>query len=201
MGSYLCVIAARATPTWATRSPSVARSTPRGPARRPRGVPGDAAARVELGPDDVYVPPGWFWTGRANVPDVLPWRRLWCDGLVAKRFPLTDRDYLAWLDDLVAAGRVRRRPRRRWAPARSATTSCRSWGDPARGLALRDPSLGTHPASMVDWSSTVASCDALRDGTGLAWRLPGELEWEKARAAWTAVSSPGATASTRRGAA
>ena len=28
-------------------------------------------------------------------------RSLWCDGLIVKRFPVTNRQYIAFLDDLV----------------------------------------------------------------------------------------------------
>ncbi len=46
----------------------------------------------ELGPDDCLVPAGWFWSG--GDPEArydLPRRRLWCDELVVKRFPVTNR--------------------------------------------------------------------------------------------------------------
>ena len=56
----------------------------------------------ELDDDDVYVPAGWCWTGGDDAAsDGLPARRLWIDGFVMKRHPVTNGEYLAFLNDLV----------------------------------------------------------------------------------------------------
>ena len=48
----------------------------------------------ELGPDDCYVPPGWFACGGDPLQGrSLSARRVWVDGHVFKRFPVTNADY------------------------------------------------------------------------------------------------------------
>src|SRR5262249_30986351 len=71
--------------------------------REPHPVPLPRAD--ELGADEVYVPAGWCWTGDPDALDGLPRRRVWIDGFVVGRFPVTNEDYLAFLNHLVAEGR------------------------------------------------------------------------------------------------
>ena len=145
--------------------------------------------RRELRAGDVYVPAGWFWSG--GDPDAghaLPRRRLWSDGLVVSRFPVTNAEYIAFLDDLVAQGRedlaLRYAPRERPTPA-----------DPEGGLLYGRSALGrfllvpdSHgdvwlqdmPAILMPWGGVVAYCHWRAQREGVPWRLPGELEWEKA---------------------
>ncbi len=60
----------------------------------------------QLGPDDCYVPAGWCWVGGDPLAgDSLPLWRVWVDAFVIRRFPVTNHEYLAFLDDLVARGR------------------------------------------------------------------------------------------------
>src|SRR5262249_36736324 len=60
----------------------------------------------ELSTGEVYVPAGWLRSGGDPLaPDSLPAQRVWIDGFVIGRFPVTTEEYLAFLDDLVAAGR------------------------------------------------------------------------------------------------
>ena len=57
----------------------------------------------ELGPEECYVPAGWCWIGRGRGgADSLPARRLWVDAFVIARFPVTNRAWLAYLDELLA---------------------------------------------------------------------------------------------------
>lgn len=59
----------------------------------------------ELDDDEVYVPAGYAWTGGDPLAiESLPLRRVWIDGFVAGRFPVTNAEYIAFLDDLVARG-------------------------------------------------------------------------------------------------
>ncbi|MCB9697464.1 MAG: SUMF1/EgtB/PvdO family nonheme iron enzyme [Alphaproteobacteria bacterium] len=74
---------------------------------RPNGVgpaPIELPEPSALGPDDVYVPAGWFEAGGTVTGALAPGTRLWCDAFVVRRFPVTNREYLAFLDDLVARG-------------------------------------------------------------------------------------------------
>ena len=152
--------------------------TPRGPL----SLPDDA------GPDDVAVPPGWFLSGGdPDAPDAAPLRRVWLDGFFLRRFPVTNAEYLEFLNDLVAQGReaeaVRHAPQDRLGPE-----------EPPRAVLTRDAAgrfqLGVDaagclwrprwPVTLVDWYGARAYADWLARRTGLPWRLPHSLEWEKA---------------------
>jgi formylglycine-generating enzyme required for sulfatase activity len=160
------------------------------------GVPPDATSPqpvllptpASLGPDDVYLPAGWFWSGGdPEAANSLPRRRLWCDGWVMRRYPVTNREYLAFLDDLVATGRAeeaaRHEPRERGAGG--GLGSAIYGRDDAGGYALQPDADGDlwHPETpvcMVDWhgASAYAAWEAGR--TGQRWQLAPELVWEKA---------------------
>jgi serine/threonine-protein kinase len=135
------------------------------------------------------VPPGWFWSGgdpaAAGAP--LPRRRLWADGFVIRRFPVTNAEYLEFLNDLLA--------RDRESEALAAVPRVPAPDGPGQILLARDPDTGAFvlgpdahgdvwlarwPVFYVNWFGAAAYCDWLAASDGLPWRLPGELEWEKA---------------------
>ena len=142
----------------------------------------------QLPPDSVAVSAGWFWSG--GDPDVpcLPRRRLWVDGFVIQRYPVSNQDYLRFLDDLVATGReadaLRHVPRER-----AGTTGGEGsmiFGRTGDGrFELRPDADGDvwepdAPVLMVDWRAARAYGDWLAARDDLPWRLPVEFEWEKA---------------------
>ncbi len=142
-----------------------------------------------IGLDEVLVPAGWFWAGGdPEAPDGLPRTRAWLDSFVIQRTPVTVREWQTWLEALQQEGELdelrRRLPR------------SRSTGD-AVGIDLVDGALvrvpdqsGRHwrdedPVVSVSWQDATAYAAHLseRDGRSdrrTAWRLPRELEWEKA---------------------
>ncbi|MCB9684198.1 MAG: SUMF1/EgtB/PvdO family nonheme iron enzyme [Alphaproteobacteria bacterium] len=140
----------------------------------------------ELGPDEVYVPAGWFRSG--GDPEVGGTaERWWCDALVVQRFPVTNRAYIAFLDDLVASGRtgeaLRYAPRER--PATASETGALIYAFDGARFGLRadaqgDAWLPDWPVLQVDWYGASAYLAWLAERTGRPWRLPCELEWEKA---------------------
>ena len=189
-GSYVCLV--RKPGHHPVRYPVHVR---RGEAWR-TAPPGEAEPRAirmlpegELGPHDVYVPAGWFLAGGdSHVLAPRPARDLWCDGLVVKRFPVTNQDYIAFLDDLAARGRGHEAAR--WVP-RLAGAAPGELG-PALYLQRSD---GTHelgvdaqgdvwqadwPVMHVDWYGARAYAEWFAARAGRPWRLPAELEWEKA---------------------
>jgi serine/threonine-protein kinase len=187
MGSYLCVL----------RHPE--RAEVRYPVSLGRGEHWDGVRpgsreplpvrmpRIgELGADDCLVPAGWFWSGGdSHVAGSLPRRRLWCDELVVKRFPVTNREYLVFLDDLVTSGReveaVRHQPRERAAgkvsPVYGRDETGRFVLRPDADGDVCDPDW---PVMLVDWFGASAFAAWRAERTGKPWRLLGELEWEKA---------------------
>jgi eukaryotic-like serine/threonine-protein kinase len=141
-----------------------------------------------LAQDDCFVPAGWFLSGGdPEAAESLPRRRLWCGDLVVKRFPVTNWEYIAFLDDLVKQGRekeaLRHAPRERAGTAGAQGALIYGYTDgrfTLRPDADGDAWLPDFPVLMVDWSGAEAFADWTAARTGLPWRLPGELEWEKA---------------------
>jgi eukaryotic-like serine/threonine-protein kinase len=142
-----------------------------------------------LAPDEVWVAAGWFFSGRPDQADdhPVPWRRLWCHSFVIKRDPVTNAAYRDFLNALLDRGEA----------------------DKAASLAPRPPSYGsgedapsvyplkdgryvlgvdaqghrwspTMPVVLVNWHMATAYAAHVATQTGLPWRLPLELEWEKA---------------------
>jgi eukaryotic-like serine/threonine-protein kinase len=136
-----------------------------------------------LGPDDVYVPAGWYWSGGdGQALNGLPRRRIWLDGFVMRRHPVTNREYLQFLNHLVAEGRkeeamtlVPREPQRKTAVGEVLYI----FKDGTFRLPPRR-SLGPDiPVCYVDWIGAASFAEWEAERTGQAWRLPDELEWEK----------------------
>ena len=160
------------------------------------GVPPGASAPLPialpplgaLGPDDAYLPAGWFASGGdANAFNGAPARRVWVDAWVIRRFPVTHRDYLNALNAWVAAGR------RDEALAAAPRERSAIEGTPGALLYRFDGSrfqLGTDgdgqpwqpdwPVTMVDWAGAQAFAGWESARTGARWVLPPELVWEKA---------------------
>lgn len=142
----------------------------------------------ELGPDDVYVPPGWAVSGEPDADVAMPERRLWIDGFVLRRFAVTNAEYLDFLDSLVRSGQEelahRVQPHQRG--GRMDEGGAPVYGRTADGgFELVRDSEGDlwqpdWPAILVDWGSAGAFARWESERTGQPWRLPWELEWEKA---------------------
>ena len=144
----------------------------------------------ELGPDDLYVPASSFLAGgdplAAGYP--LSSQSLWVDGFVMRRFPVTNAEYLVYLNELVASGHEAQALQH--APRERSTRP----NEPGALVYARDPQgrflLGQDaegetwmpdwPVMMVDWNAASAYARWMAVRTGEPWRLPGELEWEKA---------------------
>ena len=141
-----------------------------------------------LGSDEIYIPAGWFRAGGDPEVESFPAMRLWCDALVVQRFPMTNRQYLAFLDDLVAQGREREAlvhaPRER--AGKEGEQGALLYGRDARGrFFLQTDADGDTwhpewPVVHIDWHGARAYLAWLATRSGRPWRLPGELEWEKA---------------------
>ena len=140
----------------------------------------------ELGDDLVYVPAGWFWSGGdPQAVESLPRRKIWVDGLVAARHPVTNAEYIEFLDGLVDAGHegiaMQYSPR---PPAGARSEEQQSLAlarDEAGHFVLTTDELGVRwlpqwPVSLVDWHSAMAFAAAKK---GRPLRIPDELEWEK----------------------
>jgi formylglycine-generating enzyme required for sulfatase activity len=153
-------------------------------AREGWSLPVPSAAELA---EDVWVPAGWFRAGGdGEAMDALPARRVWVEGFLMQRRPVTVAEYLAFLDDLVARGEHEAAARH--APCEAGTT------ESPRALVRLD-AHGRHslvpdaqgvrwqehwPVTMVDWFGASAYAAWWAARTGQPWRLPHDHEWEKA---------------------
>lgn len=141
--------------------------------------------RSALSPEDCYVPAGWFLSGGSEVSLSLPARRLWVEGMVFRRFPVTNTEFITFLEDLVAQGR--RDEAMQFVPRTHAPAGRQGaaiYGFDGKRFSLIPDTEGDvwgrdWPVMMVDWLAARAYAAWEADRTGRRWRLPGELEWEK----------------------
>jgi serine/threonine-protein kinase len=152
----------------------------------PIALPADG----ELGLDDCYVPAGWCWVGGdREATDSLPARRIWVDAFVIRRFPVTNAEYLEFLNDLMAQGReeeaVAACPRAPLGmPDKTGNRPFFEREDGGRFVAREDEQgravLLDAPVVLVAWFGAIAYARWISARNGLGWRLPDELEREKA---------------------
>jgi eukaryotic-like serine/threonine-protein kinase len=134
---------------------------------------------------------GWFVAGGdGEALGALPRQRLWLDDYTIATHPITHGDYLDFLNALVAGGQFRiaerhlpRYPDRR--TEREVALYRRDEGTGRYALPVELDVQGivaspTTPVVHVSWHDAMAYCHWLAAVTGLPWRLPGELEREKA---------------------
>ena len=144
-----------------------------------------------LGPLDRYVPAGWMVAGGdGDARGGLGRQRLWVPGFVVQDRPVTHSEYLRFLNDLVdrghasaAANYVPRsgdanEPLYRWDSV-GWDESVGRWAIPPGGDVdvVLSPDA---PVVYVNWFDAMAYCRWYGLKTKEAWRLPGELEREKA---------------------
>ncbi len=139
----------------------------------------------ELGEDECYVPAGFAWIGGdSNATDTLPRRRIWIDGFAIGRFPVTCSEWLAFLNALVLAGREGEAllacPRRQLGAADSGEVRPVLGRDGAGQFVLPPDWHPDMPVMLVDWHAATAYARWIEARTGRPWRLPNELEREKA---------------------
>jgi serine/threonine-protein kinase len=164
---------------------------PGGSAPFPLWLPRAPAASVspDLLEAECYIPPGWFLAGgdpEANEPSSR--RRLWVDGFILHRFAVTNRNYIAFLNDLVLQGREEDAVR--FSPQMNAAVL----GEVGVLLYARTASGGFDvtvdadgdswdldwPVLSINWGQSYAYCQWLALKMRRPFRLPGEFEWEKA---------------------
>jgi formylglycine-generating enzyme required for sulfatase activity/tRNA A-37 threonylcarbamoyl transferase component Bud32 len=136
-----------------------------------------------------YIPEGWsLFGGDPNARGSSPRQRLWLYGYFLGRHPVTHREYLTFLNALIDAGRLDealdrvpslRAPRQ---PGEVPLYQPASDGGPL--IPCEDTPMGPlrmdAPVCLVRWHDAVAYCLWRQEVTGLPWRLPSELEREKA---------------------
>lgn len=161
---------------------------------RPPGASASEAVRLlpagSVGPGECYVPAGPFVCGGDELAsNAGPRAEVWLDGFVIDRFAVTCAQYIAFLDDLVDQGReeeaLAHAPRERAGKHEESQGALLLGRDERGHFHLVEDADGDMwdpqwPIIQVDWygASAYAAWRAERDE--LPWRLPSELEWEKA---------------------
>jgi serine/threonine-protein kinase len=154
---------------------------------------------AELPDHQRYVAPGWFRSGGDPLAiDSLPARDVWVDGFVIDRDPVSNADWLTFLNSLVEAGQAEQAalmvPR---SPAGAGGAG--EWHPGPDGRYALPPVnpfdhprlwRPTTPVVRVSWMMAQAYCAWSAAREGLPWRLPHELEWEKAARGADARSFP-----------
>lgn len=144
-----------------------------------------------LAADEVYVPGGWFWSGDDTVAGALPRRRVWVDGFCISRAPITNAEYLRFLNAVEADGGdttalvpLLNMGQGNAGKAQNQTVYARD----GQGRLCLSPEpdvvqntwLPDQPVVLIDWAAAQAYCRWRAAQTGQPWRLPDELEREKA---------------------
>lgn len=130
-------------------------------------------------PQRVWVEGGWLNAGGdPQALNALPPQRWWVEPFWIGRDPVTLAEYLAFLNDLPRPQASQHVPGglAPWLPEAQWGVSFSEGGlwVAASAAALRCPVVG------VSWWSAVAYCGWLAERDRTPWRLPTELEWERA---------------------
>lgn len=136
-----------------------------------------------IGENECYVPAGWFRCGEPGRS--LRWA--WLDGFCIGRYPITNAEWLRWLNTLLSEGRSeeahRLVPRDRGSQPMTDGAPLFGMHD-GRFILKDDPDgdtwLPDAPVVMLRFDAMLAYAQDLQQRSGLPWRLPFELEWEKA---------------------
>lgn len=143
---------------------------------------------TRLDPFERYVPAGPFQAGGdSDAYSSLPRQRPWVHGLIVRRFPVTNAEYIAFLNDLLQRGEeeeaLRHAPRDR-NRLEEAGPVLLPRDRKGRFILGRDQEghewVPDAPVLYVDWWGANAYAAWFAEQTGLPWRLPTEHEWEKA---------------------
>jgi len=126
-----------------------------------------------LGPEEHYIPAGWYEFGSAaKALDPLPDGRVWVDGFALHRFPVRVREYREFLDDLGEAGAP-------YAPMADPDQPWPRWSFRS-GWEPEVPVDGELPMGGLSARSATAYAEWCAAKRGLPLRLPHSVEWEKA---------------------
>jgi serine/threonine-protein kinase len=155
-----------------------------GPAVPVRLPAPEEAPHAPEDPAPAFVAAGWAWVGarRREKRIYLAAQRVWIDDLWVDRYPVTNAQFIRFLDDLVAQGDEA--AALRWAPRYRGGGSI--YGRRADGgFCLVPDADGDQwgpdwPVFEVTWAAACAYAAWRAARTGHPWRLPTELEWRKA---------------------
>ena len=133
---------------------------------------------------ECYVPEGWFYAGGdPEAPNSLPEQRVWLDGFIISRNPVTHGQYLIFLNDTLDKEGLD--TALLYAPREQASKD-ETLGSPiykiekGKMVHPKGTAFHKHPVVQITWFNAICYTNWLSKQTGFKWRLPIELEWEKA---------------------
>ncbi len=144
--------------------------------------------RGAVGPEECYVPAGPFQCGGDPLAlDALPRQWVWVDGFVMRRYPVRLGEYLEFLNDVAAQdgadAALRHAPRERGgltADGRPLVTRTPGGVFVVDAVGEAAEERARLPVLSVSWDDATAYAAWHAVRTRQPWRLPHELEMEKA---------------------
>jgi len=138
-----------------------------------------------VGPGVAYVPAGWTTVGGdPDALDAVRATRVWIDGFLIQQHPVTHAQYVRFLDSIPLAQAKQLVPRHANSDIddRDAFSVIHHDGGAWRLGATSDgtPIDPDWPVGLIDWWGACAYARWWSGVTGREWRLPHDLEWEKA---------------------
>lgn len=136
---------------------------------------------------ECWVPAGPSWIGSPLEPD-NPYRKEDVDAFIMQQHPITNRQYIEFLEDLVQQHGIEHAllhaPRTN-AISDSDATILYTWNEESQRFTLEPDPQGDcwdldWPVIMISGDDAVAFAQWYSTKTGLSWRLPTPVEWEKA---------------------
>jgi sulfatase modifying factor 1 len=135
----------------------------------------DQHSNEALFPEMIFVKGDTFSMGSNRYPDEQPVHKVKVDDFFLAKFPVTNKEYLAFLkdygSDIVLDGPYEGQK----------MIGPHKWGlQPREGVWGVEEGFENHPVILVPWYGAVAYCSWLEQQTGEPYRLPSEAEWEYA---------------------
>ncbi|TNE52507.1 MAG: protein kinase [Deltaproteobacteria bacterium] len=140
----------------------------------------------QLAYGETFIPGGWFWAGGDDkARGSFTKQRIWIDAFCIQQFPVTHGDYIAYLNDLLEEGQreeaIQAAPKKRGKGGVDVVVYERN----ESGLFFLPDDNDQHwrldqPVVLVNWYDAMRYAAWWSEHTGYTWRLPSEMEWEKA---------------------
>ena len=155
----------------------------------------DSFAPISLPPkgslseNESYVPAGWYWSGGdQNALYSLPLRRIWVPSFIIQKFPVTNSDYIGFLNHLVTSGKEHFAFQH--VPSEN-TGTLHAKGEMVYGLSrhgwfyVKKDSTGLlweedWPVFKVNFFDAQAYAAYFSERSKKKWHIPNEVQWEKA---------------------
>lgn len=144
--------------------------------------------RGSIRPNESYIPAGYSHLGAndSQTPHTLSKQKVWIEGVIFLKDPITHELYLLFLNALVKAGKTKEAMR--CAPKLQPTNGQELllYERDERGqFFLKEEGHPLHwqteqPVTMISWYDAQTFARWFSKETDQPWRLPSELEWEKA---------------------